>query len=373
MSQTTFNAPEATLDPLQSECPDKFHNVNVISPSTIKSDHGSNIVLVNVPKEQFSNQKTSAKLISTRAIYQSLQSQHPSFVLQLRKFFAEFLGTFLLVSIGIGSVASAVLTGSLKGLWQVAVVWGCGVTVSIYTVGHISGAHLNPAVSLVMAVFGHYTGFKWSSLVLYITAQLAGSIVAGAVQLALWSPFITLFEQRNGIVRSADPGCMRSGMIFGSYFPNPDMFPLNAADASKGIVSSGLGLVSVPRALMTEALGTCILLLVIFALTDRRNKNKSIHEALVPPTIGATVAVLISMLSPITQAAFNPARDLGPRIIASLAGWELCAFGPSGSFWIYIVGPCLGALLGGVTYFGLLYQSDEEIAYATEQNTPLAE
>ncbi|KAJ1342563.1 hypothetical protein BSLG_002880 [Batrachochytrium salamandrivorans] len=338
MSQTTFNAPEATLDPLQSECPDKFHNVNVISPSTIKSDHGSNIVLVNVPKEQFSNQKTSAKLISTRAIYQSLQSQHPSFVLQLRKFFAEFLGTFLLVSIG-----------------------------------HISGAHLNPAVSLVMAVFGHYTGFKWSSLVLYITAQLAGSIVAGAVQLALWSPFITLFEQRNGIVRSADPGCMRSGMIFGSYFPNPDMFPLNAADASKGIVSSGLGLVSVPRALMTEALGTCILLLVIFALTDRRNKNKSIHEALVPPTIGATVAVLISMLSPITQAAFNPARDLGPRIIASLAGWELCAFGPSGSFWIYIVGPCLGALLGGVTYFGLLYQSDEEIAYATEQNTPLAE
>ncbi|KAJ1334841.1 hypothetical protein BSLG_007995 [Batrachochytrium salamandrivorans] len=236
MSQTTFNAPEATLDPLQSECPDKFHNVNVISPSTIKSDHGSNIVLVNVPKEQFSNQKTSAKLISTRAIYQSLQSQHPSFVLQLR------------------SVASAVLTGSLKGLWQVAVVWGVGVTVSIYTVGHISGAHLNPAVSLVMAVFGLLHRFKWSSLVLYITAQLAGSIVAGAVQLALWSPFITLFEQRNGIVRSADPGCMRSGMIFGSYFPNPDMFPLNAADASKGIVSSGLGLVSVPRALMTEAL-----------------------------------------------------------------------------------------------------------------------
>ena len=87
---------------------------------------------------------------------------------------AEAVGTFLLVLFGIGSVAAAVLTGAQVGLWQVAVVWGFGVTVAIYATAAISGAHLNPAVSLAFAIFRHRE-FPVSKLGPYWVSQLAGA------------------------------------------------------------------------------------------------------------------------------------------------------------------------------------------------------
>src|SRR5687768_4377689 len=97
----------------------------------------------------------------------------------------EVLGTFLMVLFGTGSVACAVLTGALQGLWQVAVVWGFGVTIAIYCSAALSGAHLNPAVSLAFALF-RPCSFPRGRLLPYCLAQLAGAVGAG---LLVWAAF----------------------------------------------------------------------------------------------------------------------------------------------------------------------------------------
>ena len=97
-------------------------------------------------------------------------------------------------------------------------------------------------------------------------------------------------------------------------------------------------------------LGTAIMLLVIFALVDRRNASLP-NKYLSPFFIGFTVAVLISLFSPLTQAGWNPARDFGPRLVAYFAGWGSIAIpGPSGGFWAYIVGPLVGGPIGAAVY-----------------------
>jgi glycerol uptake facilitator protein len=251
----------------------------------------------------------------------------------------EALGTFLLVLFGTGSVACAVLTGALQGLWQVAVVWGFGVTVSIYCSAALSGAHLNPAVSLAFAVLRPHS-FPAGRLLPYCLAQLSGAVGAGLVVWAVFAPFLARFEAKEGLTRGL-PGSERAAMIFGEYFPNPAVF---------GTGPDAAALVSPLAAMLVEALGTAILVLVIFSLTDPEN-GAAPDPTLVPFFVGFTVAVLISLFAPITQAGWNPARDFGPRLVAVLAGFGTVAIpGPHGGFWVYIVGPLLGGLAGGLTY-----------------------
>ena len=247
---------------------------------------------------------------------------------------AETLGTFILVLFGIGSVAAAVYTGAQVGLWQVAAVWGFGVTIAIYVSGAVSGAHLNPAVSLAFAIFRR-DQFPVNRLFAYWGSQLLGAVLAGITVLVLFNPFIDKFEADNGIVRGAE-GSEKSAMAFGEYFPNPAMF-----DALT---------VSPIHAFAVEAFGTAILAMVIFALTERRNAGLPTN-GMAPFFIGFTVAALISLFAPITQAGWNPARDFGPRIVAALAGWgEIAIPGPEGGFWVYILGPLVGAPIGALIY-----------------------
>jgi MIP family channel proteins len=254
----------------------------------------------------------------------------------------ELLGTFLLVLFGTGSVASAVLTGSLQGLWQVAVVWGFGVALAIHCSASLSGAHLNPAVTLAVAVFRR-DQFPARHIVPYWVAQLAGATGAGLVVLAVFNPFIARFETREGLIRGA-AGSERAAMIFGQYFPNPAMF---------GAGPDARALVGPIEAALVEALGTAILVLVIFALTDPRN-GVAPGRGMIPFFIGFTVAILICLFAPVTQAGWNPARDLGPRLVAWLAGYgEIAIPGPGGGFWVYLAGPLVGGLAGaGVYDFG---------------------
>jgi len=251
----------------------------------------------------------------------------------------EALGTFLLVLFGTGSVACAVLTGALQGLWQVAVVWGFGVTLAIYCSAALSGAHLNPAVSLAFALL-RSDRFPPARLLPYIAAQLSGAVLAGLAVLAVFGSFLARFEAKEGIVRGA-ASSERAAMVFGQYFPNPAVF---------GTGAEAQALVSPLQAMLVEALGTGILVLVIFALSDPDNLAAP-DPSLVPFLIGFTVAVLISLFAPITQAGWNPARDLGPRLVALLAGYGSIAIpGPQGGFWVYIIGPLLGGPLGGLLY-----------------------
>src|SRR5262249_1507043 len=123
----------------------------------------------------------------------------------------ELVGTFLLVLFGTGGVASAVLTGALVGLWQVAVVWGFGVALAIYCSAAASGAHLNPAVSLAFALW-RPAGFGWARLLPYWAAQLVGAVMAGGVVAGLFWPALLRFEAAKGIIRGA-PGSELSAMV----------------------------------------------------------------------------------------------------------------------------------------------------------------
>jgi MIP family channel proteins len=259
-----------------------------------------------------------------------------------RAVLGELMGTYLLVLFGTGSVAAAVLTGAQVGLWQVAVVWGFGVTLAIYASAALSGAHLNPAVSLAFALV-RPAEFPAARLVPYILAQLAGATLAGASVAGLFWPVLVRFEAGKGLTRGA-PGSELAAMIFGEYFPNPALF---------GTDATARALISPLHAALVEGFGTAVLAFVIFALTARRN-TAAPAAGLTPFFIGCTVAALISLFAPLTQAGWNPARDLGPRLVAFALGWGAIAIpGPDGGFWVYIVGPLVGGPLGGLAWRAL--------------------
>lgn len=237
----------------------------------------------------------------------------------------ECFGTFLLVFIGTGSVAVAVLFEAFSGLLQVALIWGVGVTLAIYATRHLSCAHLNPAVSLAMVL-----AKRMDSRLLpgYWLAQVVGGIIAGAAILLFFGDVISQYEAVQAITRGG-PESIKTAMMFGEYFPNPG----NATTFE----------LSLPLAMLVEAMGTFLLVTMIFSLTEGCNVGRP-SEAMAPIFIGATVTVLIALFAPLSQCGINPARDFGPRLVAWLVGWDSIAIpGPQGGFfWVYILAPLLG-------------------------------
>ena len=265
-----------------------------------------------------------------------------------KKFIAETFGTFLFVFIVICSVSSSVLAGAQSGVWQVAVVCGLGVALSVYATSAISGAHLNPAISLTMLLLQSTTGFTFFEFCYYCIAQLCGAFLAGALNYAMWSTFIHNFESMNDITRG-EHGSELSSQIFCGYFPNPGMF--SPHDYPHIMTPSG--------AMAVEMVGSAMMSFFIFALTDPQN-TAVIHTS-APGLIGGVIAVIISLIAPLTGCILNPARDLGPRLFAALAGWGRIALpGPHSGFWVYIVGPSIGAPLGALLYNYLLHQGRED-------------
>jgi glycerol uptake facilitator protein len=256
-------------------------------------------------------------------------------------FAGEFLGTFILVFFGCGSVAAAVLTGAQVGIFQVAIVWGIGIATAIYLTESVSGAHLNPAVTIAFAAWGK---FPWAGVPRHVFAQFVGAFAASAALYVIFRGTLVSFELANQITRGA-PGSEASAMIFGEYFPNPGGKPFT--DEIRARVTHG-------TAFFVEVLGTAILMLVIMGTTDERNRSRP--QALTAASIGLTVTILISLLGPLTMAALNPARDLAPRIFSSLVGWGAVPFTANGVGWlsVYVVAPVVGALLGGAGYRLLL-------------------
>lgn len=245
----------------------------------------------------------------------------------LHDFAGETIGTFILVFFGCGSVAVAVLFNAHPGLFQIAAIWGIGVTLAIYATRHLSCAHLNPAVSLAM-VAGRR--MKICKLPIYLAGQFLGAFTAAALLYLLFSESIAAFEAANSILRGS-PDSIRTAMLFGEFYPNPGAGPPAA--------------VSTANALLAEAFGTLILVLLIFSLTEGCNVGRP-DNALAPLFIGLTVTAIISVLAPLTQAGLNPARDLAPRLFAALAGWGPAAFPPApySFLTVYVLGPLLGGL-----------------------------
>ena len=254
----------------------------------------------------------------------------------MRHVVGEFLGTFLLVLIGVGSVQAAVATGAQSGLWQVAVVWSIGVTLAIYCSASLSQAHLNPAVTVAMLAF---RGFSGRLVLPYVLAQLAGAIAAAALLLLVYHEAIAFYEAREGIVRGM-PGSEMSAMMFGEYYPNPGVFGVGPdAHRAAGMLT----------ACLAEFVGTGLLVFVIFRLTSPEN-TKAPSPELIAPAIGLTVGAIISVMAPLSQAGLNPARDFGPRLVSYLAGWgDIAIPGPRNEWLlVYILSPILGALVAGL-------------------------
>jgi glycerol uptake facilitator len=216
---------------------------------------------------------------------------------------------------------------------------GFGITLAIYATAAASGAHLNPSVSLSLAWRRPET-FPAARLLPYWGAQLAGAFLAALTLYACFSPFISRFEAVHHLVRG-QPGSQLSGMIFGEYGPNPAVF---------GTAPATIALLTPVAVMLIEALGTAILHFFIFALVDRRNRDAP-GSNMAPFFIGFSVAIIISVLAPLTQAGLNPARDFGPRLFAWLAGWGSIALpGPNDIWWAYVVGPFVGGPCGALLY-----------------------
>jgi glycerol uptake facilitator protein len=248
---------------------------------------------------------------------------------------AELLGTFVLVFFGVGAVNAAVITGAQSGLWQVAVVWAVGVSLGIYASAAISGAHLNPAITLAAMVYDRFPPLRG---VAYWIAQLAGAALASLVLYAMFDEAIIEFERNHGLLRGG-PGSELSAMVFGEYFPNPAIF---------GTAENAWRIVSLKSAFVAELVGTAMLALLICAITHPRNEGRP-APASAAVMIGLSVAAIISVIAPLTQAGLNPARDLGPRLVSYFLGWgDIAIPGPRGGWLaVYVAAPMLGALLGG--------------------------
>lgn len=245
-----------------------------------------------------------------------------------KEFIGEFAGTFILVFFGCGAVAVDVLFGAFSGLFQVALIWGITVTLAIYATGHLSNAHLNPAVSIAM-VTGRRMDIR--CLPAYLLSQFLGAFSAAAVLYLLFSPQIAAYENSNGIIRGTERS-IETAMIFTEFYPNPGFAGIE---------------VSMLTAFAAEAIGTFFLVVLIFSLTEGCNVGRP-EDSFAPVFIGLTVTLIICLIAPLTQAGINPVRDFAPRVFTYLAGWKTACFcdNHGGFFWVYIFAPIVGAILG---------------------------
>jgi glycerol uptake facilitator protein len=154
----------------------------------------------------------------------------------------------------------------------------------------------------------------------------------------LFAPSIGAYETAHGIVRGSTES-IKTAMMFGEYYPNP----------------GATAIVSLPLAIGAEALGTFLLVLMIFALTEGCNVGRP-DDALAPVFIGLTVTSIICLIAPLTQAGLNPARDLGPRLVAWLMGWGDAAFPDrvGGFFYVYVLAPLLGGAVASIFFVFML-------------------
>ncbi len=235
----------------------------------------------------------------------------------MNSFVAEMVGTMLLVLLGDGVVAEVVLykTKAQNSGWMVITTgWALAVAMGVYAVGRISGAHLNPAITLALAAIGK---FSWSAVPGYLAAQFLGAFLGAFI---VWLAYLAHWPA------TEDPG------------------------AKLGVFSTIPAIRHLPMNLVTEIIGTFVLMFGVLAIAANTAPTQS---GLTPLLVGFLVWSIGLSLGAPTGYAINPARDLGPRLAHAL----LPIAGKGGSDWSYswvpVVGPIIGGLLGAVAYVGI--------------------
>jgi glycerol uptake facilitator protein len=234
-------------------------------------------------------------------------------------YLAELLGTMILVILGDGVVGNVVLNktkGQGSGWIVITAGWAFGVTIAVYCVSSVSGAHLNPAVTIAMAALGK---FAWASVPGYIAAQIAGGFLGGVI---VWLAYLP------------------------HWATTPDQ------DAKLAVFCTGPAIRSTGANLIAEIIGTFVLVLALLAVLSPANlvPGSEMAKGFGPVLVGVIVWSIGLSLGGTTGYAINPARDLGPRIAHAL----LPIADKGGSDWSYawipVGGPILGGLLGALTY-----------------------
>jgi glycerol uptake facilitator protein len=250
---------------------------------------------------------------------------------------AEVVGTAILILFGVGVVAQVVSReGDLGNYNTIAWAWGLGVTFGVYTAARTSGAHLNPAVTLALAVF---RGFEWRKVLPYMGAQVVGAFIAALIVRAAY----------HEAIMNVDP---------------------ETTIATQGIFSTlpGNGAIDISHltALFDQIIGTALLLFLILALTDVRNNAPVAWMA--PFIIGLVVVAIGMAWGTNAGYAINPARDFGPRLASYLTGYETAFQDQGGAlyFWVPIVGPLIGGLVGAGIYVALIGPHLPELEEAPE-------
>jgi MIP family channel proteins len=240
-----------------------------------------------------------------------------------REMLAEFLGTFVLIVFGVGVVAQTVLSKGAAGTTlSINISWGLAVTMGCYVSAGVTGAHLNPAVTLALAV---HRRFPWSKVIPYMTAQVVGAFVASAVVYATYHEALTAFDA--GVRQITGP--LGTAGIWATY-PQPFLSTF-------------------PGGFIDQFVGTALLVGVILGITDSRNSPAP--AGIAPVIVGLLVVLIGATFGFNSGYAINPARDLGPRLFTAVAGWGSGVFSAgNGWWWVPVIAPCMGAVGGGWIY-----------------------
>jgi aquaporin-9 len=240
----------------------------------------------------------------------------------MRETLAEFFGTTILITFGLAVVAQTVLSGNAAGSpLGIHLCWGLAVMLGVYASAGVSGAHLNPAVTLALAL---RRGFPWARVGPYVVAQMLGAFVGAAIVYVTYREAFTAFD---GGLRQIT-GAQGTAGIFATY---PAAY------------------LSIWGGFVDQVVGTALLVAMVFALSDERNAPPA--ASLTPVLVGVTVMAVGMGFGANAGYAINPARDFGPRLFTALAGWGNGVFSAgNGWWWVPIVAPCVGAVLGGTLY-----------------------
>jgi glycerol uptake facilitator protein len=229
----------------------------------------------------------------------------------LRRVLAELIGTALLVFFGAGSVVAAIIAGAGRldyaGLGVIGFAFGLVIAILVYVFGPISGAHVNPVVSIALATVRR---FRWRDVPAYIAAQLVGAVLGALLVVVVFGP------------RATEIGGVG----------------LTALSPTAGYL----------RGVVAEVLATFLLLLayMAFPMERRARFGPAGPAGAAGLAIGLAVSTAIFVIGPVTGGSLNPARTFGPYVVNSL----FRGFTPWREFWVYVVGPLLGGVLAALAY-----------------------